>query len=115
MGTQAPQYTWICQYCGLGSPCGTLHCASCGFPAHTSALELERAKRLGSVPAYLADLDARDTNWRTKPIWKKAAVIVAAPLFVVGIVLLEVGFSGRSIVLAAAAIGAGALLLWLSI
>jgi ribosomal protein L37E len=55
----APQYTWVCQYCGHSSPGGTLYCASCGFPAHTSAFELERAKQLGSVQAFLTEHDAR--------------------------------------------------------
>ena len=52
---EAPRYTWVCQYCGLSSPGGTLHCANCGFPAHTSAFELERVKRLGSVREFLAE------------------------------------------------------------
>ena len=68
---EAPQYTWVCQYCRLSSPGGTLNCVTCGFPAHTSAFELERAKRSGSVQEFLKERDLQRHDWRRKPLPKK--------------------------------------------
>jgi hypothetical protein len=110
---QAPQYRWVCQYCGLSSPGGTLHCANCGFPAHTSAFELERAKRLGSVKEFLRERDLQRDDWRRKPLWKKALLVAAVPLFAAGVFLLEATSSWRSVALGAAMMGASLLLLWL--
>jgi uncharacterized membrane protein YvbJ len=110
---EAPQYTWVCQYCGLSSPGGTLHCANCGFPAHTSAFELERAKRLGSVKEFLAERHVQRENWRRKPLPKKVLVVAAAPLFAVGLILLQLASGWRSTALGAATTGASLLFLWL--
>ena len=110
---EAPQYTWVCQYCGLSSPSGTLHCANCGFPAHTSAFELGRAKWLGSVQEFLRERDLQRDDWRRKPLWKKVLLVAAVPLFAAGVVLLEATSSWRSVALGAAMMGASLLLLWL--
>ena len=110
---QAPQYTWVCQYCGLSSPGGTLYCANCGFPAHTSAFELERAKRSGSVRDFLKERELQKDDWRRKPLLKKICVVATLPLFAVGVFLLQVTSSWKSMALGAAAIGASLLLLWL--
>jgi uncharacterized membrane protein YvbJ len=108
----APRYAWVCQYCGHSSPGGTLYCATCGFPAHTSAFELERAKQLGSVKSFLAERHVQRDNWRRKPLPKKVLVFVAAPLFVVGLILLRYSMSWRYMALGAAMIGVSLLLYW---
>jgi hypothetical protein len=110
---EAPQYTWVCQYCGLSSPGGTLYCANCGFPARTSAIELERAKRLGSVQAFLAERHAQRDYWRRKRLPKKLLVVAAVPLLAVGVILLRLASGWRSMALGAAITGASLLLLWL--
>ena len=110
---QAPQYTWVCQYCGISSPGGTLYCATCGFPAHTSAFELERARRLGSVHEFLRERELQRNDWRRKPLPKKVLIVATLPLFAVGVVLLQVVSSLTSMALGAAMIGASLLLLWL--
>jgi hypothetical protein len=109
---EAPQYTWVCQYCGLSSPGGTLYCVNCGFPAHASTFELERAERLGSVQAFLAERHVQRNNWRRKPTPKKVLVVAAVPLFAVGLVLLRSASAWRSMVLGTAMMGASLLLLW---
>jgi len=86
---EAPQYTWACQYCGLSSPGGTLHCTNCGFPAHTSAFELERAKRLGSVQEFLKGRHLQTDDWRRKPLPKKILIVAGVSLFAVGVFSIE--------------------------
>ena len=110
---EAPQYTWVCLYCGLASPGGTLHCANCEFPAHTSAFELQRAKQLGSVQEFLRERDLQRDDWRRKPLWQKVLLVAAVPLFAAGIVLLEATSSFRSVALGVAMMGGSLLLLWL--
>lgn len=110
---EAPQYTWVCQYCGLGSPGKTLRCANCGFPAHTSAFELERAKRLGSVQEFLRERDLQRDDWRRRPLWKKVLLVAAVPLFAAGVFLLEATANWRSVALGAAMMATSLLLLWL--
>ena len=110
---EAPQYTWLCQHCGLSSPKGTLHCTNCGFPAHTSAFELERAKRLGSVQEFLKGRHLQTDDWRRKPLPKKILSVAAVPLFAMGVFLLQGTASLRSMALGAAVMGASLLLLWL--
>lgn len=101
----APHYAWICQYCEHSSPGGTLHCASCGFPAHTSAFELERAKQLGSVQVFLAEQHAWRDRWRRKPLWKKVLVVTAVPLFGVDLFLLPFAWNWRDMALVAVILG----------
>lgn len=113
MPLQAPQYTWVCQYCGLSSPRGTQHCATCGFPAHTSAFELERAKRSGSVQEFLKERELQRDDWRRKPLPKKVLIAATLPLFSMGVVLLQVASSLTSMALGAAIMAASVLLLWL--
>ena len=110
---EAPQYTRVCQYCELSSPRGTLYCANCGFPAHTSAFELKRAKRLGSVQEFLKQRDLQRDDWRRKPLRKKVPLVAAVPTFAAGIFLLEATSSWRRVALGAATMGASLLLLWL--
>ena len=110
---EVPRYTWVCQYCGLSSPGDTLHCANCGFPAHTSAFELERAKRLGSVQEFLKGRHLQTDDWRRKPLTKKVLVVAAVPLFAAGVFLLSATASWKSMGLGAAMMGASLLLLWL--
>jgi hypothetical protein len=110
---EAPQYTWICQYCRLSSPGGTLNCANCGFPAHTSAFELERAKRSGSVQEFLREREIQRDDWRRKPLPKNVLIVATLPLFAVGVVLLQVASSLTSMALGAAIMAASVLLLWL--
>ena len=110
---EAPQYTWVCQYCELSSPRGTLYCANCGFPAHTSAFELKRARRLGSVQEFLRERDLQRDDWRRKPLWKKVLLVAAVPLFAAGVFLLEATSSWRRMALGAALMAASLLLLWL--
>ena len=109
----APQYTWVCQYCGHNSPGGTLSCASCGFPAHTTAFELERAKQLGSVQAFLAERHVRRDKWQRKRLPEKVLVVVAAPLFAVGLILLRYSWSWRNMALGVTITGASLLFFWL--
>jgi hypothetical protein len=110
---EAPQYTWVCQYCGLGSPGGTIHCANCGFPAYTSAFELKRAKRLGSVQEFLNGRHLQTDDWRRKPLPKKILVVAGVSLFAVGVFLLSATASWKSMALGAAIVAASLLLLWL--
>ena len=110
---EAPQYTWVCSHCALSSPGGTLHCANCGFPAYTSAFELERAKRLGSVQEFLKGRHLQTDDWRRKPLWKKVLLVAAVPTFAAGVFLLEATSSWRRVALGAAMMGASLLLLWL--
>jgi hypothetical protein len=109
----APKYTWVCQYCGRSSPGGTLSCVGCGFPAHTTAHELERVKQLGSVTAFLAERQAQRDNWRRKPLPRKVLFIIAVPLSLVGIVLLQFTWGWKSMELGAAMAGASLLCIWL--
>jgi hypothetical protein len=108
-----PQYAWTCQYCGQLSPSGTASCASCGFPAHTSAFELERAKQLGSVQAFLDERQTQRDKWRRKSLPRKVLLVVALFLFFGGLVLLRFGW-GRNMVLGAAMMGGSLLLGWLA-
>jgi hypothetical protein len=108
----APQYTWVCQYCGRNSPDSTLFCTHCGFPAQTSAFELERAKQLGSVEVFLAERQVRQENWRRKPLPKKMLIVAAAPLMVGGAIILQLAWGWRNMALGAAVMGASLLLLW---
>jgi len=110
---EAPQYTWVCQYCGLSSPGGTLHCTNCGFPAHTSAFELERAKRFGSVQEFLKGRHLQTEDWRRKPLPKKILVVAGVSLFAVGVFLLSATASWKSMGLGAAMMIASLLFLWL--
>jgi len=108
----APQYTWVCQYCGCSSPAGALSCASCGFSANTTAHELERAKQLGSVTAFLAERQAQRDSWRRKPLPKKVVVVTAVPLFAVGFILLRFAWGWKNMALGAAMMGAALVCLW---
>jgi hypothetical protein len=109
----APMYTWVCQYCERSSPGGTLTCASCGFPAHTTAQELERAKQLGSVTAFLAEKQTTQGNWRRKTRFKKVVVVVSVPLFAAGFILLRFAWGWRNMALGAAMLSIALFCLWL--
>jgi hypothetical protein len=110
---EAPRCTWVCQYCALSSLGGTLHCTNCGFPAHTSAFELERAKRLGSVQEFLNGRHLQTDDWRRKPLPKKILIVAGVSLFAVGVFLLSATAGWKSMALGAAMLGASVLLLWL--
>jgi hypothetical protein len=99
----------------LREPGGTSYCANCGFPAHTSAFELERAKRLSSVQAFLGERHVQRDNWRRKPLPKKILGVAAVPLFAVGVALLRIASGWRSMALRAAIMGASLLLLWIAV
>ena len=107
----APEYTWVCQYCGRSSAGGTLFCTHCSFPAQTSAFELERAKQLGSVEAFLAERQVRQENWGRKPLPKKVLIVAAAPLMFGGAIILQLAWDWRNMALGAAVMGASLLLL----
>jgi uncharacterized membrane protein YvbJ len=108
----APKYTWVCQHCGHSSPGGTLSCANCGFPVHTSAFEIERAKQLRSIPAFLAERQVRRDKWRSKPLPKKVLVVVAVPMFGVSLILLRFAWGWANMALGAAIIAASLLFFW---
>jgi protein-S-isoprenylcysteine O-methyltransferase Ste14 len=90
-----------------------LYCANCDFPAHTSAFELERAKRSDSVQEFLRDRELQRHDWRRKPLPKKVLIVATLPLFTMGVVLMQVASSLTSMALGAAIMGAAVLLLWL--
>jgi hypothetical protein len=109
----APHYAWVCHYCGATSPSSTVACTSCGFPAQTSAADLERAKQLGSIPAFVAERQDRRDKWRRKPLPKKALIVVAMPLAIGGVILLRfapVAFAWKYAGAGAAAVGVALLL-----
>jgi hypothetical protein len=95
------------------SPGGTLHCTNSGFPARTSAFELERAKRLGSVQEFLKGRHLQTDDWRRKPFPKKILVVAGVSLFAAGVFLLSATASWESVALGAAIVAASLLLLWL--
>lgn len=39
-----PSYSWTCGVCDHGNPPNIESCESCGFPAHASGAEIERAR-----------------------------------------------------------------------
>jgi hypothetical protein len=75
---------------------GGLFCTHCGFPAQISAFELERAKQLGSVEAFLAERQVRHENWRRKPPPKKMLIVAATPLMFGGVIVFQLAWDWRN-------------------
>ena len=86
MPNHAPTYTWECRYCNrVNAPGVAEHCQYCGFPANSSADDLELAKTAGS-PDVVIEQHAKSAASEESP-WARVLVWIFGIIFIIGLLL----------------------------
>ena len=107
-----PTNAWNCQFCGASCVPGVARCAACGFPAAASAADLERARQLGSVAAFLDEQRSSWAFWRDASVGYRIRIVLFFLVFFAGAGLARIAGSLRLIAPGAVLMLASVLVLW---
>ncbi len=80
-------YNWVCHYCSTVCSKELDACSNCGFPANASVDDIERAKELGSVRAFLDEEKSETERIANLPIWRRSIEIILFVIIVIGFIL----------------------------